>query len=141
MVEPNLESAPVSSLGFDGLLLFLTRDAESEDYRMVTVEPGGLVLENHFRSDDGSAGADTEEGVSATVKLSGTLDTPGDPDRGWWVEIAVPWSLVKLPEMGTIPAAGSVVHLNLSRKGWAWSPHYQHDLHDPSMWGLVELQR
>jgi hypothetical protein len=141
MVEPNLESAPVSSLGFDGLMLFLTRDAESMDYRQVTVEPGGRIVEDHFRSDDGFADAATAEGVVARVALSGTLDTPGDPDRGWWVEVAVPWSSMQLPEMATIPSSGSVVHLNLSRKGWAWSPHYQHDLHDPAMWGLVELQR
>lgn len=141
MVEPNLESQPISTLGFDGLVLLVTRDAEAGDYRLVTVEPGGQVLEDHYRPSHGEADAGDFQSIRAEVSHSGTLDQPGDPDRGWWVEIAIPWAKLQLPEMATIPEAGTVVHLNLSRKGWAWSPHFQHDLHDPALWGLVTLER
>lgn len=139
MVEPNLETRPISSLGFDGLSVFVTRDGERMDYHMVTLEPGGRLLENHFRTEEPTSLANHSSRVQGAVGLSGTLDKPGDADRGWWAEIAIPWSEVDLPQIATIPQADSTVRVQFARKDAAWSPHYQHDLHTPSMWGKVRL--
>lgn len=139
MIEPNLESSPVSSLGNDGLLAFVTRDAERIDYQMVTIEPGGDLRENRFRNEVADSMPHHPGRIHGEVALSGTLNTPGDADRGWWAEIAIPWSAVDLPNFSTIPETGSTIRVNLARKEGAWSPHYQHDLHTPRMWGKVLL--
>jgi len=139
MIEPNLESKPVSSLGFDGLSLFVTRDGERIDYHMVTLEPGGRMLENHVRTEEPTSLPNHATRVLGEVGLSGTMDTPGDADRGWWAEFAIPWSAVDLPKFSTIPEAGSTIRVQLARRDGAWSPHYQHDLHTPRMWGKVKL--
>ena len=139
MVEPNLETRPISSLGFDGLSIFVTRDGERMDYHMVTLEPGGRQLENHFRTEEPTSLRNHATRVQGAVGLSGTLDKPGDADRGWWAEIAIPWSEVDLPKFSTIPETGSTIRVQFSRKDAAWSPHYHHDLHTPLMWGKVQL--
>ncbi|MGB0953715.1 MAG: carbohydrate-binding family 9-like protein [Planctomycetota bacterium] len=139
MIEPNLESKPVSSLGDDGLLAFITRDAERIDYQMVSIEPGGRLLENHFRSEVQASLKNHPSRIQGAVALSGTLNTPGDADRGWWAEIAIPWTAVELPKFSTTPETGSTIRVNLARQEGAWSPHYQHDLHTPRMWGKVQL--
>ncbi|MDA0667148.1 MAG: carbohydrate-binding family 9-like protein [Planctomycetota bacterium] len=139
MIEPNLESIPVSSLGYDGLLTFVTRDAESGTHLQVSLEPGNLLLDSKFVS--GTAALVTSPAsIQGKVALSGTLNTPGDADRGWWAEIAIPWAKLADPEHATIPSAGETVRVNYFRKGWSWSPYYQHDLRDAELWGKVELK-
>ena len=141
MIEPNLESVPVSSLGFDGLLTFVTRDAESGNYRTISLEPGSLLLDSQYVSGDSYKVSGNPSMIVGKVSLSGSLNTPGDADRGWWAETAIPWSSLKLPETATIPTAGDTVRVNFYRKGWAWSPYFQHDLYDTALWGKVELTR
>lgn len=46
------------------------------------------------------------EGLRTAVRLDGTLNDPSDEDRGWTVEIAIPWSALRPPE-GLGPEAGS----------------------------------
>lgn len=138
MVEPNLESVPVSSLGFDGLLTFVTRNAEQGDYIQISLEPGNLLLDSKFVTGD-TAKLKSPIPIQGQVALSGTLNTPGDADRGWWVEIAIPWANLAGFEQATIPSAGETVRVNYYRKGWSWSPYYQHDLHDAELWGKVKL--
>ena len=139
MVEPNLESKPISSLGFDGLSVLVTRDGERIDYHMVTLEPGGRLIENHVRTEEPTSMPNHPSRVRGAVGLSGSLNTPGDADRGWWAEIAIPWSEVDLPKFATIPETDSTIRVQFARQDAAWSPHYQHDLHTPHMWGKVKL--
>ena len=40
------------------------------------------------------------EGLRTAVTLDGTLNDPSDEDRGWTVEIAIPWSALRPPEGG-----------------------------------------
>ncbi|MFK5957094.1 MAG: carbohydrate-binding family 9-like protein [Planctomycetota bacterium] len=140
MIEPNLESIPVSSLGFEGLLTFVTRDAELGDYHMISLEPGGRMLDTQVVQGESKSEYLTGPASLGKVALSGTLDKPGDADRGWWVEIAIPWTSLEIEGKATIPTAGDSVRVNFSRQDWAWSPHYQHDIHDAELWGKVELK-
>jgi hypothetical protein len=54
------------------------------------------------------------DGVQIAVKIDGTLNTPGDIDRGWSLELAVPWfnfqDMVK-----EAPQPGTVYSANLNR--------------------------
>ena len=139
MIDPNLESVPVSSLGYEGLLTFVTRDAELGNYLQISLEPGNLLLDSQFVTGD-VALVTSPTPIQGKVALSGTLDTPGDADRGWWAEIAIPWANVAIPGRATIPTAGESVRVNYYRNGWSWSPYYQHDLRDAELWGKVELK-
>ena len=38
------------------------------------------------------------EGLRTAVRLDGTLNDPSDEDRGWTVEIAIPWSALRPPD-------------------------------------------
>src|SRR5947209_6561593 len=93
--------------------------------------------------------------ADSPVKIDGRLDDPRDVDRGWPVELAFPWAVLK--EMAHRPAPpcdGDQWRVNFSRvewrhevvngryrriKGlaednWVWSPQGVVDMHQPEMW-------
>ena len=71
-------------------------------------------------------------GLRTAVALDGTLNDPSDEDRGWTVEIAMPWSALRPPEdggvtvtleagrhaPGTGPQPGDEWRINFSRVQW-----------------------
>ncbi|GAA2753619.1 carbohydrate-binding family 9-like protein [Amnibacterium kyonggiense] len=87
-------------------------------------------------------------GLRTAVHVDGALNDPTTVDRGWSVEIALPWSGLaavagdrRLP-----PADGDAWRIALSRfnrehgedsGGWAWSPHGVWDSHIPELFPLV----
>jgi hypothetical protein len=54
------------------------------------------------------------EGIKTGIQIDGTLNKPDDKDRGWTVEMAIPWDnfsdMAKVP-----PQAGTVFTANLNR--------------------------
>ena len=108
-------------------------------------------------------------GLKSAVHLDGTLNDRSDRDKGWTLEIAIPWSALA-PFAGTAapPREGDVWWLNHSRvehaldpapegpgyvkrKGaagrelpesnWVWSPQGVIAMHEPESWGLVQFTR
>ncbi len=99
------------------------------------------------------------KGLRTAVHLDGSLNDPSDEDRGWSVEIAIPWqSLVELSTQFK-PVAGNYCRLNFSRvhweldvvdgayvkrpnrpeNNWVWSPQRAIDMHRPWHWGVLCL--
>lgn len=99
-------------------------------------------------------------GLKTAVHVDGTLNDAGDKDRGWSVEIAMPWKV--LGEFAGCPAPpreGDQWRVNFSRvewltdivdgkyvkvKGkpednWVWSPQHAIDMHRPEFWGYVQF--
>lgn len=104
-------------------------------------------------------------GLKSAVHVDGTLNDPGDVDRGWSVEIAVPWRVLAPLAGGRScpPLPGDVWRLNFSRvqwraeisdgayrkisdeatgrplpeDNWVWSPQGVIAMHCPEMWGEV----
>lgn len=102
-------------------------------------------------------------GLKTAVYVDGTLNDPEDIDRGWSVEIAMPWPALtetsaqeaKLPvnEFWRInfsrvnwqhEIADSKYHRKKDENGkhlpeynWAWSPQYVINMHEPERWGYV----
>jgi hypothetical protein len=86
-------------------------------------------------------------GLKWAVAVDGTLNDPTDVDRGWSVEIAIPWkSLALLAGNRAIPPHdGNIWRIDCSRfqqydrdgsklvcpAGWAWKPHGAFDSHMP----------
>jgi hypothetical protein len=108
-------------------------------------------------------------GLQSAVALRGTLNHPGDRDRGWTVELALPWASLVPPgssSAGTAPRPGDRWRVNFSRvewnlvardggydkrldpatglplpeMNWVWSPQGAINMHMPEMWGFVTFR-
>ncbi|MEJ1239073.1 carbohydrate-binding family 9-like protein [Chryseolinea sp. T2] len=88
-------------------------------------------------------------GLKHAVDIQGTINNNKDLDRGWTVELALPWSGMKILAKGDgrslPPKPGDVWKMDFSRfntykdkspgsvdsGGWVWSPHGAWDSHIP----------
>lgn len=119
-----------------------------------------LFLKIPYR--DGGKARDSWDiaGLQTAVHVDGTINNPSDTDKGWTVEIAMPWSSLKTyAHRPAPPRDGDQWRVNFSRvewttivvngsyqkvKGrpednWVWSPQGVVDMHRPEMWGYVEF--
>jgi Carbohydrate family 9 binding domain-like len=110
-------------------------------------------------SQDGHADNGWEiPGLKTAVFVAGTLNHPGDTDRGWTVEMAFPWTAFTERSGKGRPAAGDSWRINFSRvewrvkvvdgkyeklpgpeDNWVWSPQGVIDMHVPDKWGIVHF--
>jgi hypothetical protein len=95
-------------------------------------------------------------GLESAVSVRGTLNDARDRDRGWSVEIAMPWGA-----FGERPLIDGTWRINFSRvewkiqvidgryrvvpgtkeDNWVWSPQGRIDMHWPEYWGVVRFVR
>ena len=59
-----------------------------------------LFLDKPYRSGGSAHIAWDMEGLRTAVRLDGTINDPSDEDRGWTVEIAIPWAALPAPGRG-----------------------------------------
>lgn len=105
-------------------------------------------------------------GMKTRVFVDGTLNRPGDKDKGWSVEIAMPWEVLKECAPGKKPpVAGDQWRVNFSQveyrmdikddkyakvtdpktgkplpeDNWVWAPQGLINIHYPEMWGYVRF--
>lgn len=141
MVEPSLKSKKLSSVSFNGLSLFVTGSVESGAYHSLSTEPGGRVSNRAVNSDPERAQLEPLRGLQHAVSLSGTLDQPGDSDKGWWAEFALPWTSLTSEDQASVQSAGAIWRINFVREEQAWTPYFAHEANDAELWGKVELVR
>ncbi|MBT3295020.1 MAG: carbohydrate-binding family 9-like protein [Verrucomicrobia bacterium] len=97
-------------------------------------------------------------GLQSAVHVDGTLNDASDRDRGWTVELALPWKslqwLAKADGRALPPQEGDTWGMDFSRfntykeappaddhGGWAWSPHGVWDSHVPELFTRVQFTR
>jgi hypothetical protein len=101
-------------------------------------------------------------GLRSAVHVDGTLNDATDTDRGWSVEIAIPWTaLCEAAPRPCPPAPGSVWRVDFSRvewqtqivnghtekvagrpeDNWVWAPQGVVNMHLPEHWGYVRFER
>jgi hypothetical protein len=117
-----------------------------------------LFLPKPYREDGHADNSWEIPGLKSAVFVNGTLNHPGDRDRGWTVEIAFPWSaFVDRSGFGR-PKPGDQWRVNFSRvewktevvggeykklpgreDNWVWSPQGVIDMHRPEKWGFVRF--
>ena len=120
-----------------------------------------LTLDRPYR-DDGPVHLGTNmEGLKSAVHVDGTLNDPSDTDRGWSVEIAIPWKgLARYATQTQCPPKdGQQWRMAFSRvewlvdiidgkyrkiagkpeDNWVWTPQGVVDLHRPERWGYVQF--
>lgn len=95
-------------------------------------------------------------GLESAVFLDGTINNDRDRDRGWTVELAIPWSGLKALTVGNKanlpPQDKDVWRMDFSRfnqykeapptndsGGWAWSPHGVWDSHVPECFTFIHF--
>ncbi len=100
-------------------------------------------------------------GLKTAVHLDGTLNNPSDVDRGWSIEMAVPWKAIgELARRPAPPRDGDQWRVNFSRvewpvqadgrgyrkpdgaveHNWVWTPQHVVDMHRPETWGYVQFE-
>ena len=95
-------------------------------------------------------------GLVSAVRVDGTVNDNSDRDRGWTVELALPWkglAQLAMPERRALPPKdGDVWRMDFSRfnqykeanpatdpGGWAWSPHGVWDSHVPEVFPFIHF--
>lgn len=93
-------------------------------------------------------------GLRSAVHVEGSINKDQDKDKGWTVEIAIPWASLKILAGGDGRAApplnGDVWRMDFSRfntkkgsvndsGGWAWSSHGVWDSHVPECFTYIEF--
>ena len=93
-------------------------------------------------------------GLRSAVHIEGSVNNSKDRDKGWTVELAIPWASLKILAGGDgralPPLKGDTWRMDFSRfnvkkgssndsGGWAWSPHGVWDSHVPECFTYVEF--
>jgi hypothetical protein len=127
-----------------------------------------LLLRKPYREGGSADNSFCIEGLKSAVKVHGTVNDPRDADKGWDVEVAMPWKAftahTKTPGPpkpgdswkvnfsrvewdtnlvgGTDTAPGTYVKVEGAKEhNWVWSPMGLIDMHLPERWGNVKFVR
>jgi hypothetical protein len=145
---------------------FIDPNGDNHEYYEFEINALGtgwdLLLPRPYK-DEGKAVNNWEiRGLKSAVHLDGTLNDPRDVDRGWSIELAVPWTaLGELARRPSPPRDGDQWRVNFSRvqwtieaserrykkvegtkeHNWVWSPQHVIDMHRPESWGYVQFER
>lgn len=150
--------------------VFIDPDGDTHRYFELEVNSFGtcwdLFLDRPYR-DGGRAFFYWEMyGMRCSTRVDGTNNRPGDVDRGWTVELALPMQALKEGTAANrLPAAGDQWRINFSRvewqtqvkdgryekvidprtgkslpeDNWVWSPQGLVNMHYPEQWGYLQF--
>ncbi len=126
-------------------------DGDNKDYYEIQVSPQNLVFDSRFddynmpkpeKGKDGPYGhQDWSSRIVSAVTLDGTLDKDDDTDKGYIVELKLPWASFDKAKKSP-PEVGQSWRINLyamqNNSGVAWSPIMgQGNFHKASRFGRV----
>jgi len=152
--------------------IFIDPDGDTREYYEIEMNAlntiWDLLLTGPYRDgDDGKAITSWDiMGLRTGIDIQGTLNKPGDVDKCWIVEAAIPWQVLKeCAANGSKPKNGDQWRFNFSRvewpvevkngryqkklntetgkpmpeDNWVWSPQGMINIHYPEMWGFVQF--
>jgi hypothetical protein len=150
--------------------VFIDPDGDTHHYYELEVNALGTVwdlfLVKPYRDGGPAINGWHIRGLETAVRVDGTLNQPADVDRGWTVEVALPWAaLAEAANRPAPPEPGDQWRVNFSRvqwradtargtylvrrdtlpgrtrpeDNWVWSPQGLINMHYPEMWGLVQF--
>lgn len=125
-----------------------------------------LFLNKPYRNGGSPMFSWDAQGMRSAVKIQGTLNDPSDTDKGWTIEIAIPFGAVSLGNNVQVPKEGTLWRINFSRvewdtkaadgkyiklrdnaghnlpeHNWVWSPQGVVDMHYPERWGYLSFTK
>jgi len=104
--------------------IFIDPDADGLNYYEFEINALGTIWELSLPkpyADGGKPNLGCNiEGLLRRVRIDGTLNDPSDRDRGWSVEVAIPWSglVAYHNNQAAPPREGDVWRMNFSRVQW-----------------------
>jgi len=145
--------------------VFIDPDGDNHDYYELEINAFNTTWDLHLPRpyrDGGPARNEWEiPDMRTAVHVDGAINDPSVKDRGWSVEIALPWK--PLGEFATCvapPRVGDTWRINFSRvewdvvgtpdnkvakvpdrpeHNWVWSPQGVVDMHRPELWGYLKF--
>ena len=150
--------------------VFIDPDGDTHNYYELEMNAlntvWDLFLVKPYRDGGPAIHAWDIRGLKTAVKIERDAQRPRDKDKGWFVEIAMPWEVLKeaaLPKAS--PKPGDQWRLNFSRveyrlnvvdgayakaadpvsgqalpeDNWVWSPTGLVNIHYPEMWGCCPV--
>jgi hypothetical protein len=129
--------------------IFIDADADGRDYNELQLSPHNVLFDAAFTRPRQNMDLSWDSGTRSAVKVQGTLDRPGDTDRGWTAELAIPIARLKdLPR--TPPRAGDRWRFNLYRlehlergrrvEGQSFAPLHANDFHRLDRFGWLVFE-
>lgn len=129
--------------------VFLNPYGDKELYYELEVNALGTVMDllmNRPYSEGGTYMMTWDfPGLELAVRVDGTLNRSGDTDRGWSVEMKIPFAA--LSRGGQDPLGSRIWRANFSRvewltkpeENWVWAPTGVVDIHHPMRWGYLRF--
>ncbi|GAB4293511.1 MAG: carbohydrate-binding family 9-like protein [Ignavibacteriaceae bacterium] len=150
--------------------IFIDPDWDTHNYYEIELNAFNtvwdLLLLKPYRDGGLAVNAWDITGLKTAVSFQGTLNDPSDTDTAWFVEIAIPWNILK--ECSGVPSPpenNDLWKINFSRvqwqteimdrkyvklqqatksnphpeSNWVWSPQGIIAMHYPEMWGVVQF--
>ncbi|KYP14363.1 carbohydrate-binding family 9-like protein [Flavihumibacter sp. CACIAM 22H1] len=149
------------------LEIFMDPDGDMNNYAEIQINAYGtvwdLLLTKPYRDGGKQVSSFDLPGLKKAIHLDGTLNQPADRDKGWAVELAIPFAALK-PILPNSSIAGQEWRMNFSHVTWAldvtegvyrkktgttksaeqpayfvWAPQGSVNLHLPEYWGYVRF--
>lgn len=147
-------------------------DPDNDTHRYYEIEINAmntifdLFMSKPYRNNSGAMFAYNTPGMKTAVDVQGTLNNPNDIDKGWTVEMFIPFLAVTMGNVAKVPNDGDFWRINFSRvewdveikdgkyvklKGsngknlpehnWVWSPQGVINMHYPERWGYLFFKK
>lgn len=130
--------------------VFIDPDGDNQNYVELEINALNttmdLTMDKPYR-DRGKPDLSFElTGMKTAVHVDGTLNNPNDTDRGWDIEIAIPFAA--LQSLAKKPAPNDQWRINLARSEYidektskysVWSPQAEVNMHAPERFGYVQF--
>lgn len=146
--------------------VFVDPDGDSHNYYELEINAlntaWDLFVSKPYRSGNVVLNDWNIVGLKSAVKVNGTINNPNDVDKGWMLEIAIPWKTYKKGYYHNNVPKDKFWRVNFSRVNWdfqitdgeyerkkdsngkrlheynwVWSPMGVINMHEPEKWGYV----
>jgi len=129
--------------------IFIDADADGRTYDEIEVSPHNVVFDAYFPARRQGMDLSWDSGLQSAVKVNGTIDDASDRDKGWTVEMRIPFArLHSVPHVP--PQPGDRWRFNLYRlempdrknaQGQAYSPLFVGDFHAVDRFAWLVFER
>lgn len=146
--------------------VFIDPDNDTHRYYEIEINAANTIFDlfmpKPYRNNSGAMFAYNTPGMKTAISVQGTLNNPNDTDKGWVVEMFIPFKAVSMGNVAKVPADGEFWRIDFSRvewdvevkdgkyvklkdtngknlpeHNWVWSPQGVINMHYPERWGYL----